>query len=87
MYGVLNQIDPKPEYCALSERILQNNLCVYFPDGFASCGYLVPFHVKQFVPDGETKKFAVPTGEADGKRFDDWANDQDWTLYYAAKFL
>ncbi len=87
MYGVLNQIDPKPEYRALSERILRNNLCVYFPDGFASCGYLVPFHVKQFIPAGVTGKFAVPTGEADGKRFDDWANDQDWALYYAVKFL
>ena len=69
---------------AFGRSILRNALCVYAPDGFASAGFLMPYRVRIFDSEhGEEKPF-FPLGTVYGKRYDDWANDQDWTLCFAA---
>lgn len=49
-----------------AENIVDNNLCLFMPDGKASCAYLYPRRV-----DGKPAKF-----------HDAYANDQDWALAY-----
>lgn len=49
-----------------AENIVDNNLCLFMPDGKASCAYLYPRRV-----DGRPAKF-----------YDAYANDQDWALAY-----
>ncbi len=49
-----------------AENIVDNNLCLFMPDGKASCAYLYPRRV-----DGKPAKF-----------YDAYANDQDWALAY-----
>lgn len=49
-----------------AENIVDNNLCLFMPDGKASCAYLYPHRV-----DGKPAKF-----------YDAYANDQDWALAY-----
>lgn len=49
-----------------AEKIVDNNLCLFRPDGKASCAYLYPRRV-----DGKPAKF-----------YDAYANDQDWALAY-----
>jgi hypothetical protein len=51
-------------YHRRAEDILLNNLCLFKPDGRASCAYLYPLKI----------------GAQNGQRFDPWANDQDWAL-------
>ena len=65
---------------------LLSNCCVNFPDGFAACGYLYPEKVITFSSKSTPCQFR-PLGEWVGKRFDEFANDQDWALYYAAKYM
>lgn len=72
-------------------RVIKENLlgncCVYFSDGFAACGYLYPKKVTAFSSNPEYKNRFRPLGEWKGERFDEFANDQDWSLYYAIKYL
>ena len=75
------------EYFKRSKAVLLNNLCVYTEDGFASAGYLVPYKVVQYTSDPNHKNAYMKPGIAYGKRLDDYANDQDWSLYYATKLL
>lgn len=49
-----------------AENIVDNNLCLFMPDGKASCAYIYPRRV-----DGKPAKF-----------YDAYANDQDWALAY-----
>ncbi len=74
-------------YLKCSRDVLLNNLCVYAPDGFASAGYLVPYKVIQYASDESRVNEYMKPGIAYGKRYDDFANDQDWSLYYATKLL
>lgn len=53
------------------EDNLRACLCTFFDDGKASCAYLYPFMIN----------------ESKGEYFDDYANDQDFALYYALKVL
>ena len=46
-------------------------MCLFFPDGSASCAYVYPFSVN----------------ERKGEFYDDWANDQDFALYEYLKFF
>ncbi|MBE6696083.1 MAG: hypothetical protein E7587_06475 [Ruminococcaceae bacterium] len=72
--------------CLIRENLL-GNCCVYFPDGFAACGYLYPKRITVFSSKPDYINPYRPTGVWQGKRFDEFANDQDWALYYAAKYL
>lgn len=49
-----------------AENIVDNNLCLFMPDGKASCAYIYPRRI-----DGKPTKF-----------YDAYANDQDWALAY-----
>lgn len=58
-------------YHTAAVRCIKNCLCLFFEDGAASCAYDYPF-------------------STDGKMcesFDEWANDQDFALYYAMQIL
>ena len=59
------------------KKILRNLLCLFFPDGTASCAYLHPYSVTMLNPDGSE---IAPARR--GEFFDPWANDQDFALYY-----
>lgn len=58
-------------YHRMCQTILRNNLCLFDQSGFGSCAYLYPYSIND--------KY--------GKFFDPWANDQDWALIYAMRFL
>lgn len=53
-------------YVDKAKRIVQNNLCLFFEDGKASCAYLYPYKV-----NGVKAQF-----------YDEYANDQDWALVF-----
>lgn len=53
-------------YVDKARRIVQNNLCLFFEDGKASCAYLYPYKV-----NGIKAQF-----------YDEYANDQDWALVF-----
>lgn len=59
------------DYDRRAQEILRGNLCLFFEDGGASCAYLYPIQVNG----------------RQGEYYDEWANDQDWALYYADKWL
>lgn len=75
------------DHSDLIRENLLGNCGVYFPDGFASCGYLYPKKVTVFSSLPEYKNSYRPIGVWNGKRFDEFANDQDWSLYYTIKYL
>lgn len=70
---------------ALIRSVLMGNLCLYRPDGFAANTYLSPYHVRFRRP--EDNPGVVPDGAFYGKTYDEFANDQDWALYFAVKLL
>lgn len=86
MYYYLSLIEPNPEYTAHYTDIYLNNLCVYEPDGFAASSYLYPRKITLYSAD-RAPDACLPLGSAYGQRYDLWANEQDWALYYAAKRL
>ena len=59
------------KYIAMAENCMRNCLCLFNDDGSASNAYVYPFSV-----DGRTGEF-----------YDDWANDQDFALYFAMEIL
>ena len=66
---------------------LLGNLAVYFEDGAASCAYLYPRRVTTFTSRPEEENPLRPLGVVEGERFSVFANDQDWALYHALKYL
>ena len=58
-------------YRKAAENGIKNCLCLFLADGSASCAYNYPFST-----DGKP-----------GECFDEWANDQDFALYFAMKIL
>jgi len=86
-YMFLSETGFGDAYREAAESILQSNLCVFFPDGFASAGYLVPYKVVQFTSDPSYKNDCLIPGTAYGHSYDSYANDQDWALYYTVKLL
>ena len=54
------------KYHLRAENCMRNCLCMFAADGSASCAYVLPFKV-----DGRAGDF-----------YDEWANDQDFALYY-----
>jgi hypothetical protein len=54
-----------------AEQVFRNNLCLFEKDGFGSCAYLYPNNINGIK----------------GAFYDPWANDQDWALYYAYKWM
>lgn len=59
------------EYKKTAENCIRNCMCLFGPDGSASCAYVQPYSV-----DGIRGEF-----------YDEWANDQDFALYFAMRIL
>ena len=75
-------VDCKAEY----ENIFKNNLCVYSPNGGAFNNYLYPYKI--VITDNEQANYLRPKGGAYyGKKYEAFANDQDWSLYLASYYL
>jgi hypothetical protein len=64
-------------YDERAERCWRNTLFLYRGDGTASCAYYVPLFMS-LTDDGGEDIGPVVRGE----RFDPWANDQDFGLYF-----
>jgi len=64
------------EYLDKARRCLRNTLCLFADDGTASCAYVYPYSVRMVGADG--KCGARVRGEFN----DEWANDQDFALYF-----
>ena len=65
---------------------LMGQLSAFFPDGFASCAGFAFATATYTKESGAYGPFMKP-GTYAGAYWDDWANDQDWSLYYAMKYL
>jgi hypothetical protein len=65
-YRLWHRISNDDKYHKMSEDSLRGVLSLFFPDGSASCAYIFPVTI-----NGEV-----------GQRFDDYANDQDWGMYF-----
>ena len=65
-YRLWYRISGEEQYSKMAEDSLRGVLSLFFPDGSASCAYVFPVTVN---------------GEA-GQRYDDYANDQDWGMYF-----
>ncbi|MBP5245807.1 MAG: hypothetical protein J6036_05070 [Clostridia bacterium] len=63
------KISGKKDYSVRAEEGIRNMLCLFFEDGGASCAYV--YGDSQM---GKPSNF-----------YDEWANDQDFALYYAVK--
>ena len=63
------KISGKKDYLVRAEEGIRNMLCLFFEDGGASCAYLYGDSLM-----GKPSSF-----------YDEWANDQDFALYYAVK--
>ncbi len=75
------------QYKYYAETVLMNNLCAFFENGFASAGYLAPYKVVQYSSNAEYADEWKKPGIAFGHKYDSFANDQDWALYYAVKII
>ena len=70
-YKYFSDIKDDKAYMQRASRSLRNSLCLFRPDGSASCAYFYPYKING----------------VRGQFFDDWANDQDWALYFAMKLI
>ena len=70
-YRMYGQAANDPVYLVKAEKSARNCLCLFMPDGAASCAYVYPYMIN----------------EKKGRFFDEWANDQDFALYYALKMI
>lgn len=81
----------KAKECSEAKELLTanltGNLCVYRQDGFAYNNYLYPYKVIQYTSDGVIHNDSLLPGVFYGKNYDKWANDQDWSLYYATLII
>ena len=53
-------------YKAAAEEGIRNCFCLFTEDGEGSCAYVYPYRVN----------------DRKGEFYDDWANDQDFALYF-----
>lgn len=72
------------ELSAFGRRVVAGSLCLYDGTGFGSASYLVPWRVRMLPPREGRPGPHFPLGTFWGRRYDDWANDQDWSLYCCA---
>lgn len=73
-------------YQPVISKIMRGNMCIYREDGSAANNYLYPYKVVQYTSDPAYENERMKPGIVYGKKYDDWANDQDWALYYASRF-
>lgn len=82
----LARADGREEDRLNARENLMGQLCAFFVDGSASCaGYA--FVTATFTRESGAYNAFMRPGTYSGNYWDDWANDQDWSLYYAVKYL
>ncbi len=86
LYWYYDKVSGKDNHAYIRENLL-GNCCVFFDDGFASAGYLYPQEVITKSPNGKPNGIHRQIGVWEGQKYDNFANDQDWSLYYAYKYL
>lgn len=59
------------KYINMAHRCIRNCMCLFNDDGTASCAYLYPYYINN----------------RPGEFYDEWANDQDFALYYLLKII
>lgn len=70
-YNSYYRLSGDATYKKKADNCIRNCLCLFMPDGAASCAYLTPYRIDSYY----------------GECYDDWANDQDFALYYAIQLL
>ncbi len=70
-YKLYADAENNENYAKRAEKSARNCLCLFMPDGSASCAYVYPYMIN----------------DNKGRFFDEWANDQDFALYYAMKMI
>lgn len=70
-YNSYYRLSGDQTYEKRAETCIRNCLSLFLPDGSASCAYMIPFRIDSY----------------SGECYDDWANDQDFALYYAIQLL
>ena len=75
-YLLYAKITGETIYRDRAKKCLRNCLCLFSPDGSASCAYLYPFSVTMRNADG-----SIHTPARRGEFYDPFANDQDGALY------
>lgn len=66
-YNDYYKLSGDEKYRTAAEECMRNCLCLFTDDGKGSCAYVYPYRI-----NGEKGRF-----------YDDWANDQDFALYFA----
>jgi hypothetical protein len=75
-YHLYAKITNDASYRKKAAKCLRNCLCLFSPDGTASCAYLYPFSVTMRHRDG-----SISCPARRGEFYDPFANDQDGVLY------
>lgn len=75
-YDLYARLTGETVYRRKAERILRNVLCNWDAEAAGSCAYVFPFRVTLL--DKEGRPFRTDRGEF----ADEWANDQDFALYF-----
>lgn len=65
---------------------LLGNICIFREDGTAYNNYLYPHKITLYTSDPSYRSDHLKPGITYGKKYDAWANDQDWAIYYASLF-
>lgn len=65
--SVIKKISGDTKYTKAAEECMRNCLCLFGDDGKGSAAYIYPYRVNDVY----------------GKVYDEWANDQDFALYFA----
>lgn len=86
-YKYYDKVFKKHKHARLIREILLGCCCVYDENGFGSCGYLYPDEVLAYSSNPKCKEPHRPLGRHNGRFYDAFANDQDWSLYYAFTLL
>ncbi len=76
-FNLWSEVSGEAAWRDRAENCFRNLLYLFRPDGFASCAYYLPFSMVRTDKDGREFEPAVR-----GERFDPWANDQDYGLYF-----
>lgn len=66
-YNDYYKISGEEKYAKAAEECMRNCLCLFSDDGRGSAAYMYPYRIN----------------DAYGKVYDEWANDQDFALYFA----
>jgi len=66
-YADYYNISCNEDYKKAAEECIRNCLCLFTDEGKGSCAYVYPYKVDEYK----------------GQFFDEWANDQDFALYFA----